>query len=96
MFLQQEVNSALQHWGVIDGNHANVRHEVPTWPATARARGVHDIVKDKHHGVQELDHPAQSSGMEILMWRQVTSEKELCRVDDGDSAVAFSTDGIVT
>lgn len=58
VLLQEEVDAAFKHEGVVDGDHPDLRHEVPTWVSTAGLGGVHDVVADQEEGLQQFDHPA--------------------------------------
>jgi len=45
--------------------------------------------------LQELDHPAERGGVEVLFLREIASEEQLGGIDDGQAAVALAADNIV-
>jgi hypothetical protein len=64
MLFQEQIDGALDHGRIVDGDHADVGLEIPARLASARLRGVHDVVQDEEHGLQQLDQPAERGGME--------------------------------
>ena len=45
--------------------------------------------------MEEFDHPPENRGVEVLVRCEVSVEEKAGGVDDGDTAVAFSADGVV-
>ena len=75
VFLEKNIDSALEHHRVIDGNHANILDEVPAWLATASLRSIHNVVCNQHECLEDLDHPSQRRSREELCGRQRAIEK---------------------
>ena len=95
VLLQQCVDGALEHEGVVDGDHADFGHEVPARLPSPGLRGVHDVVADEEEGLQELDHPAQRCGSEELIGVEVAVEEDSGGVDDREAAITFPAEGVV-
>ena len=55
VLLQQQVDTAFQHEGVVDGDHADFGHEVPAWLTAPGFGGVHDVVADEEEGLEQFD-----------------------------------------
>lgn len=92
--LEQSVDDALKHEGVVDSNHTNTFLAVPAGLATASDAAVHNVVRDKEESLQELSHPTKSGGMEILVFVEGLVEEERDRVGNRHAAVALSTEGV--
>lgn len=58
MRAQENVYGALEHEGVIDGDHADARLAVPTRLASPGDGAVHNVVGDEEEGLEELNHPS--------------------------------------
>lgn len=95
VLFEQDVDAALEHESVVDGNHANLGHEVPAGRATARLGRVHDVVRNKEEGLQQLNHPAKGGRAEVLLFAQRAVEQQRRRVDDRHAAVALAADSVV-
>lgn len=95
VLLEEDEDGGLEHEGVVDGDHADTGLEVPAGLAAAGLGRVHDIVGDEEEGLEQLDHPAESCGLEILLLGQVAAEQQLGGVDNGQAAVALAADDIV-
>jgi hypothetical protein len=95
VLLEQDVNGALEHESIVDGNHADVGHKVPAGRTTAGLGRVHDVVRDEEEGLQQLNHPAESGGAEVLVVGEIALEQQSRCVDDRHAAVALAADGVV-
>jgi hypothetical protein len=95
VLLEQDVNGALEHKSIVDGNHADVGHEVPARRTTAGLGRVHDVVRDEEEGLQQLNHPAESGGAEVLVVGEIALEEQSRCVDDRHAAVALAADCVV-
>jgi hypothetical protein len=95
VLLEQDEDGGLEHEGVVDGDHADVGREVPAGLAAAGLGRVHDVVGDEEEGLQQLDHPAERGGVEVLLLSELTSEEQLGGINDGQTAVAFAANDIV-
>ena len=51
VFLQQDVDSRLEHEGVVDGDHGDAGLAVPTGLPASCEGGVHDVVRDEEEGL---------------------------------------------
>ena len=95
VLLEEDEDGGLEHEGVVDGDHADLGLEVPAGLAAAGLGRVHDVVRDQEEGLEELNHPAESGRVEVLLLSEVASEEQLGGVDDGQAAVALAADDIV-
>lgn len=95
VLLQQDVDGRLEHEGVVDGDHANIRHEVPARAAAAGLGAVHDIIRNEEESLEELNHPAESGRVKELVLGQVATEQKGRGIDDRHAAVAFAADSVV-
>jgi hypothetical protein len=59
VLFEQDVDGALEHKGVIDGDHADRGHQVPAGRATTRLGRVHNVVRDQEEGLEQLNHPSE-------------------------------------
>lgn len=95
VLFQQNVDARLEHKGIIDGNHADIGHEVPARRAAAGLGRVHDVVRDEEEGLQKLNHPAKRGRLEVLVLGEVAAKQQRRRVDDRHAPVALSAHGVV-
>jgi len=95
VLLEEDEDGGLEHEGVVDGDHADLGLEVPAGLAAAGLGRVHDVVGDEEEGLEELDHPAESGRVEVLLLGEVTSEEQLGGVDNGQAAVTLAANDIV-
>jgi hypothetical protein len=97
VLLQEHVDGRLEHEGVVDGDHADLGGEVPAGAAAARLGRVHDVVGHEEEGLQQLDHPSQQRGAEVVLRGRVQGlvAQNGRGVDDGHAAVALPADGVV-
>lgn len=58
--------------------------------ATARVGSIRDVVGDKEGGLEELDHPFQRGGLEVLVRGEGAVEEERGGVDDGYTTIQLS------
>jgi hypothetical protein len=75
VLLEEDEDGGLEHEGVVNGDHADFGCEVPAGLATAGLGRVHDVVGDEEEGLQELDHPAERGGVEVLILSEIASEE---------------------
>ena len=59
VLFQDDEDGRFQHEGVVDGDHADLRHAVPAWTPSARLGRVHDVVADEEERLQQLRTPSQ-------------------------------------
>jgi hypothetical protein len=95
VLLEQDEDGGLEHESVVDGDHTDVGGEVPAGLAAAGLGRVHDVVGDEEEGLQQLDHPAERGGLEVLLLSELTSEEQLGGVNDRQAAVALAANDIV-
>lgn len=94
VLLEEGVDGHLEHEGVVDGDHADAVLAVPAGGAAAGDAAVHDVVGDEEEGLQQLRHPAEGGGLEVLVLGEGLFEDEGDGVGDGHAAVAFTAEGV--
>ena len=94
VLLEEGVNSHLEHKGIVDGDHANALLAVPAGLTSTGDAAVHDVVGDEEECLQKLRHPAEGSGLEVLLLGEGLFEEERDGVGNGHAAVAFTAEGI--
>jgi len=93
---QEDVEGGFEHEGVVDGHHAYPRLAVPAGVAPSRVGGVHDVVADEEEGLEQLREPAEGAGEFVLGGGERGGGEEGAGVDDGEAAVVFSAEGIIS
>lgn len=92
--LQDEVDSPLQHEGVVDGDQTNTLVTVPAGQATTGNGTVHKIIADQEEGLEQLGEPAQDAQvLELLVGQGLIQEGE-SGVGDGEATVELSAGDI--
>ena len=94
VLLEEDVDGGLEHEGVVDGDHADAVLSVPTWGAAAGDGAVHDIIGDEEEALEELGHPAEGGGLEVVVLAELLALEKSDGVWHGHAAVAFSSDGV--
>lgn len=94
VFLEEAVNGGFEHEGIVDCNHPDVWLLVPAWLSSASDAAVHDIVGDEEEGLEELGHPSQCCGLEVLFFVEWGLDEHGDGIGDRHSTIAFSADGV--
>lgn len=89
--LEKGIDGGLEDKGVVNGDHANTLLAVPAGLATAGDAAVHDVVRHQEESLEQLSHPSQGSGAEVLLFGEGLAEEGRDGVGDRHSAVAFAT-----
>ncbi|KND93990.1 hypothetical protein TOPH_01615 [Tolypocladium ophioglossoides CBS 100239] len=92
--LEEDVDGRLEDEGVVDGDHADAVLAVPAGLAAAGDAAVHDVVRDEKEGLEQLRHPTERGGLEVLLVVEGGAEEEGDGVGDGHAAVAFAAEGV--
>lgn len=95
VLLEQQVYGAFEHEGIVDCNHSHLGHEIPARAAPTSLGAVHDVVGHEEEGLEQLDEPAQQSGVEELIVGELAVEEQLRGVDDREAAVALAAERVV-
>ena len=94
VFLEEGIDGGLEHECVVDSYHSNLRLTVPAWCASASDAAVHNVIRHKEESLQELGHPSQCCGLEVLFFGEGSFEEEGDRIGYRHSTIAFSAEGI--
>lgn len=92
--LEDEVDSRLQHEGVVDGDLADTFMTVPAGFATTGDRGVHHIITDQEESLEQLSHPAQDAEVLELLLGQGLLQESKAGVRDRETTVKLTAGNI--
>lgn len=94
VFPEEHVDARLEDEGVVDGDHADALLAVPAGLAATGDAPIHHVVRYEEEGLQELGHPAQCGGLEVLLLVEGGAEEERDGIGDRHAAVALPTEGV--
>lgn len=88
--LEQRVDGALEHGGVVDGHQPDSGDAVPAVLASPRLRLVHDVVLDEKGGLHHLEAEPDRSGAPLHLLSQLPvllRQLHACQVGDEASVL---------
>lgn len=91
VLLQDDIDSGLEHEGVVDGNHAHSVVAVPAGLTTTGDGAIHHVIADQEESLKQLGEPAQSAEVfELFIVERLLQESQT-GVGDGETTVELST-----
>jgi len=91
VLLQDDIDSGLEHEGVVDGDHAHSVVAVPAGLTTTGDGAVHHVIADQKESLKQLREPAQSAEVfELFIVERLLHESQT-GVGDGETTVELPT-----
>lgn len=94
MLLEDNIDSGLEHKGIVDGNQTDTLLTVPTGLATTSDGAVHHVITDQEESLQQLCEPAQSAEVLELLIVEGLLKKSQAGIGNGETAIQLSTGGV--
>lgn len=94
MLLEDNIDSGLEHKGIVDGNQTDTLLTVPTGLATTSDGAIHHVITDQEESLEQLCEPAQSAEVLELFIVEGLLEKSQTGIGNGETAIQLSTGGI--
>lgn len=91
VLLQDDIDSGLEHEGIVDSDHAHSVLAVPAGLTTAGDGAVHHVIADQEESLEQLSKPAQSAEVFELFIVERLLQKSQTGVGNGETTVQFST-----
>ena len=91
MLLEDDIDTRLEHKGIVDGNQTDTLLTVPTGLATTSDGAVHHVITDQEESLEQLREPAQDAQVLELLIGQGLLEEGETGVGDGKTAVELAT-----
>lgn len=91
MLLEDDIDTGLEHKGIVDGNQTDTLLTVPTGLATTSDGAVHHVITDQEESLEQLREPAQSAEVLELFIVEGLLEKSQTGIGNRETAIQLST-----